>query len=130
MFWQGVYKKLTEGNINIKGDTLHGTNTAKAVQKVAPNVEFVIVKLKNAKNYYKRQLGISEDTQAFESSDLMLAIDYILKKSAEAKKPTSIVIGLGSNQGGHDGFNILESYLSQISVNNGISIVTELVTKP
>lgn len=117
-------EELTEGNINIKGDTLHGTNMAKAVQKVAPNVEFVIVKLKNAKNYYKRQLGISEDTQAFESSDLMLAIDYILKKSAEAKKPTSIVIGLGSNQGGHDGFNILESYLSQISVNNGISIVT------
>ena len=102
-------EELTEGNINIKGDTLHGTNMAKAVQKVAPNVEFVIVKLKNAKNYYKRQLGISEDTQAFESSDLMLAIDYILKKSAEAKKPTSIVIGLGSNQGGHDGFNILES---------------------
>ncbi|MEI3162678.1 MAG: S8 family peptidase [Lachnospirales bacterium] len=97
---------------------------AKAVQKVAPDVEFVIVKLKNAKNYYKRQLGIDENIPAFESSDLMLAIDYILKKSSEAKKPTSIVIGVGSNQGGHDGLNILESYLSQIAINNGISIIT------
>ncbi len=117
-------EEITEGNINIEGDTLHGTNMAKAVQKVAPDVEFVIVKLKNAKNYYKRQLGIDENIPAFESSDLMLAIDYILKKSSEAKKPTSIVIGIGSNQGGHDGLNILESYLSQIAINNGISIIT------
>ncbi len=117
-------EEITEGNINIEGDTLHGTNIAKAVQKVAPDVEFVIVKLKNAKNYYKRQLGIDENIPAFESSDLMLAIDYILKKSSEAKKPTSIVIGIGSNQGGHDGLNILESYLSQIAINNGISIIT------
>lgn len=117
-------EEITEGNINIEGDILHGTNMAKAVQKVAPDVEFVIVKLKNAKNYYKRQLGIDENIPAFESSDLMLAIDYILKKSSEAKKPTSIVIGIGSNQGGHDGLNILESYLSQIAINNGISIIT------
>ncbi len=117
-------EEITEGNINIEGDTLHGTNMAKAVQKVAPDVEFVIVKLKDAKNYYKRQLGIDENISAFESSDLMLAIDYILKKSSEAKKPTSIVIGIGSNQGGHDGLNILESYLSQIAINNGISIIT------
>ena len=117
-------EEITEGNKNIEGDTLHGTNMAKAVQKVAPDVEFVIVKLKNAKNYYKRQLGIDENIPAFESSDLMLAIDYILKKSSEAKKPTSIVIGVGSNQGGHDGLNILESYLSQIAINNGISIIT------
>lgn len=116
--------EITRGNIDIQGDTLHGTNMAKAVQKVAPDVEFVIVKLKEAKKYYKKSLGLSEDTTAFESSDLMLAIDYITSKAGESKKPVSIFVGIGSNQGGHDGYNILEGYLSQLSVNNGVSVTT------
>lgn len=117
-------EEITNGEVNIQGDTLHGTNLAKAVQRVAPDVEFVIVKLKEAKNYYKRRLGINENISAFESSDYMLAIDYILKIASETKRPTSILTGIGSNQGGHDNQNILEIYLSSLALNNGISVTT------
>lgn len=117
-------EEITNGEVNIQGDTLHGTNLAKAVQRVAPDVEFVIVKLKEAKNYYKRRIGINEDTSAFESSDYMLAVDYILKKASETKRPLSILTGIGSNQGGHDNQSVLEIYLSSLALNNGISVTT------
>ncbi len=120
------YKRneITNGEINIKGDTLHGTNMAKAAQRVAPDVEFVIVKLKEAKTYYKNSLGIAENVTAFESSDYMLAVDYILKKAGEAQRPIVIITGVGSNQGGHDNQSIFETYLSGVALNNGIALTT------
>ncbi len=114
--------EITRGEVNIEGDTLHGTNIAKAVLQVAPDAEFVIVKLREASNFYKNMIGVDRGVPAFESSDLMLAVDYIALKAREARKPLSIPIGLGTNQGGHDNQTILEIYLSSAALSNGTAI--------
>ncbi len=119
-------EEITEGNINIEGDTLHGTNMAKAVLKVAPDAEFVIVRLKEASKYYKDKIGITKTENVFQSSDLMLGIDYIAEKARESRRPLSIVIGIGTNQGGHDGQTLLEIYLSSVSISNGVSVTTAI----
>ncbi len=113
---------INEGNVNITGDTLHGTNIAKAALRAAPDAELVIVKLKGASDYYRNAVGVDRDAEAFESSDLMLGVDYIAAKAAEANMPVSIVNTLCTNQGGHDGQTILESYLSSVGLNNGTAV--------
>ena len=115
-------EEIANGEVNIEGDTLHGTNIAKAVLQVAPDAEFVIVKLREASDFYKDMIGVDRGAIAFESSDLMLAVDYIAVKAREVKKPLSIPIGLGTNQGGHDNQTILEIYLSSVALSNGAAL--------
>lgn len=117
-------EEITQGNVKTEGDTLHGTNMAKAVLQVAPDAEFVIVKLKEASNYYKNMAGVDRGVTAFQSSDLMLAVDYIALKAREQRKPISIPIGIGTNQGGHDNQTILEIYLSSVALSNGAALTT------
>lgn len=117
-------EEIANGEVNIEGDTLHGTNIAKAVLQVAPDAEFVIVKLKEASNFYKDMIGVDRGAIAFESSDLMLAVDYIAVKAREVRKPLSIPICLGTNQGGHDNQTILEIYLSSVALSNGAALTS------
>ncbi|WP_312647923.1 S8 family peptidase [Aminipila sp.] len=78
----------------------------------APDSEIIMVKLKKAYPFYlDRYLVPVEQENAFESSSVMLGIQYILKKSKELKRPVVICIGLGSNYDSHDGFGALEEYL-------------------
>lgn len=117
-------EEITNGDVNITSDTLHGTNMAKAVLEVAPDAEFIIIKLKEASSYLKREIGVSENVTAFESSDLMLAVDYMAIKANQERRPLSIAIGIGTNQGGHDSQTILENYLSAIALNNAVAVTT------
>ncbi|MHC1724044.1 MAG: S8 family peptidase [Aminipila sp.] len=78
----------------------------------APDSEIIMVKLKKAYPFYLDRYRVPvEQENAFESSSVMLGIQYILKKSRELKRPVVICIGLGSNYDSHDGFGTLEEYL-------------------
>ena len=117
--------EIERGEVSFEGDTLHGTNMAKAVAKIAPDAEFVIVKLKEAGDYYRNEIGIDREASAFESADVMLGADYISVKAREAGRPLSLVIGLGTNQGGHNSQTILETYLSSVALSNGACVSVE-----
>jgi len=90
---------------------------------VAPESELIVVKLKKASPFYlNRFLVPAQQQNAFESSDLMLGIDYAIEKAIELDRPLAICIGLGTNLGGHDGYSILEDYLSRIAYIVGITV--------
>lgn len=90
---------------------------------VAPESELIIVKLKKASSFYLNRFLVPRDQQnAFESSDLMLGIEYAIEKAIELDRPLAICIGLGTNLGGHDGYSVLEDYLSRISYMVGVAI--------
>jgi subtilisin family serine protease len=90
---------------------------------VAPDADLVVVKIKRASPYYRNRFLIEDGVEnVFQTSDLMLGIDYILTKSREEAKPVVICIGMGTNLGGHDGFDVLEDYLTGISYLNGVAI--------
>jgi len=82
----------------------------------APEAEIIAVKLKKAPPYFYEHYLIPEwQENAYTSSDLMLGIQYIINKAEELDRPVSICISVGSNMGGHDGFNVTEEYLTRVS---------------
>ena len=89
----------------------------------APESELIVVKLRKARQYYLDKYFIyPEQENAYESTDVIMAIEYMMQKAAQLGKPIAICIGIGSNLGGHDSFNILEEYLSAISNVAGVSV--------
>ena len=71
---------------------------------VAPESELIIVKMGNA-----RQGRFPRTTQ------LMLGIDYIIRKAQEMEKPVAINISIGNTYGDHQGTSLLERYIDDVS---------------
>lgn len=91
----------------------------------APDADLIVVKLKKARPFYYERYSIPpEQENAFESSAVMVGIEYILEKSLELNKPVVICLGLGSNFGSHDGYSLFEEYLSGISNLRGVCLCT------
>lgn len=89
----------------------------------APDTEIIAVKLRKARPYYLEQYCVPEDqNDAFESSAVMVGVEYILKKARELNRPVVICLGIGTNFGSHDGYSIFEEYLSGISNLKGVCL--------
>ncbi len=92
-------------------------------QGAAPDSELVVVKLKNARSYVRRNYLVPDDNEnVYESSAVMLGVEYIIKKAKELGRPVAICIGVGTNSGGHDGNTLFEQYLGIISNITGVCI--------
>jgi len=112
-------------------DVGHGTflasvaagNKQRDFAGVAYESELIVVKLRKAHPFYLRKYLVpAEQENAFSSSDVMLGVEYIVRKAAELGRPAVICLGMGSNFGGHDGYSLFEQYLSAASKINGICI--------
>ncbi len=91
----------------------------------APDAELIVVKLKKARPYYLERYLISpEQENVYESSAVMIGIEYILSKARELNRPVVICLGIGTNLGSHDGFSLLEEYLSEVAGLRGVCICT------
>ena len=88
----------------------------------APDCQLIIVKLKRAKEYLTKAQLLDENIVAFQSSDVMTAIDYVYNKARQLNMPVSVCIGLGTSQGGHTGNSIIERYISDIATRIGVCI--------
>ncbi|MDF2544808.1 MAG: hypothetical protein K0S47_4526 [Herbinix sp.] len=90
---------------------------------VAPDAEFIIVKLKPAKSYLKDFFFVPEEAVCYQENDILFALNYLMDTAAILRRPLAICIALGTSQGAHDGRGILSSYLSFQADNVGISMV-------
>jgi subtilisin family serine protease len=91
----------------------------------APDAELIVVKLKKARPFYLEFFTVPpEQENAFESSSVMVGIEYILEKALELGRPVVICLGVGSNFGSHDGFSVFEEYLSGVSNLRGVCLCT------
>ncbi len=89
----------------------------------APDSELVVVKLKTARPYVRRNYLVPDDNEnVYESSALMLGIEYIIKKAKQLGRPVAICIGVGTNSGSHDGNTLFEQYLGVISNITGVCV--------
>ena len=79
---------------------------------VAPEAELIIVKLGNSEGY-----GFSKTTS------LMRAIQFAVQQAAALNRPLVINMSLGTNDGGHDGFSLFETYIDDMSNRWRTSIV-------
>ena len=89
----------------------------------APDTEIIAVKLKKARPFYREKYCVPPDQKdAYESSAVMLGVEYILKKARALGRPVSICIGLGTNAGSHDGASVFEEYLGNVSIQKGVCL--------
>ncbi|MHB1153721.1 MAG: S8 family peptidase [Eubacteriales bacterium] len=91
----------------------------------APGAELIVVKLKKARPYYLDLYTVpAEQENAFESTAVMIGVEYILDKARQLGRPVAICIGLGSNFGSHDGASLFSEYLNYVSRFNGVCLCT------
>lgn len=89
---------------------------------IANGAEIAVVKLKEAKPYLKEYFGVPESVTAYQESDILYAVEYLLRYADARNLPISIYIGVGSSNGGHKGLTYLERYLTNILENPGIMV--------
>lgn len=81
----------------------------------APNCDIAVVKLKEAKEYYRNYYFISENTPCYQENDIILAIKYLQKFARVLLRPLVICLGIGTNLGDHTGNGTLSGYINYLS---------------
>lgn len=61
------------------------------------------------------KLGAPDPEGFPRTTELMLAVDYVLRKASEMALPVAVNLSFGNNYGSHDGTSLLESYLDDVS---------------
>ena len=82
----------------------NGSNSGGRYAGVAMQSELIVVKLGNP-----IQEGFPRTTE------LMMGIDYIIRKALELRMPVAVNISFGNTYGGHDGTTLLERYIDDVS---------------
>ena len=90
---------------------------------VAPLAEYLVVKLKPAKSNIKEIYFIPEDTICYQENDILSGVQYLVNVARSLMRPIAICIGLGTNQGSHDGRGALSDTISTLANQIGGAIV-------
>lgn len=106
-----INQALEAGSLRTKDFSGHGTAVAgiaagsgEVYRGVAPESEMIIVKMDNPE-----QDGFPRTTQ------LMLGIDYVIRKAMGVGKPVAINISFGNTYGAHNGTSLVERYIDDVS---------------
>ncbi len=121
---QMINEALSDPSLVPSRDTLgHGTHVAGIAAGngrasngryvgAAPKADLLIVKLANSDGY-----GFSKTTS------LMRALQFVTQVASTAGRPLAINMSLGTNDGGHDGFSLFETYIDDMSTRGLTSII-------
>jgi len=85
----------------------HGSSVAEIAcgnSGVASKSDIIVVKM-----------GLSGETSFPRTTQLMQAVDYVIRKAIDYQKPVSINLSFGNNYGNHNGSSLIETYLDDIS---------------
>ena len=112
----------------------HGTRMASAAagsilnqgltfRGAAPQADIAVVKLKGAKQYLRDFYLIADDVPAYQENDIMEAVKYLERMAIALSRPVVIVLGIGTNQGSHNGTSPLAAYLNIVADRRSRAIV-------
>lgn len=116
-----------------KDEIDHGTKMAGIIgargyngqmEGIANDCDFVVVKLLESP-YYKKVLRENNLTSVpvYNNTEVLTAIEYLRRISEKLKRPMIIYLGVGSNDGSHDGYNLTARYITSISSIEGIVLI-------
>ena len=112
----GVSPGESAGTVLSRDTSGHGTAVAgiaagngkgsagRQYRGAAPEAELLIVKMG-----IQRQGGFPRTTE------LMMGVDYVMRKALSIKKPVAINISFGNTYGSHDGTSLVERFLNDMS---------------
>ena len=89
----------------------------------APDATIAMVKLRPASTYLREIFSVNENVPAFQDNDIIAGINYLMGLALAQQKPLIICLGIGSNYGAHNGTEIMENYISDISIASDVIIV-------
>ncbi len=89
----------------------------------APNVDLVVVKLKQAKQYLKDYYLIPDDVPCYQETDVLTALKYVAGFAEIFRRPVCIFMGIGTSYGDHSGNSFLERYIGQLNNRRNIAVV-------
>lgn len=102
-----INKNITDNNIIAPDNTGHGTPVASIAcgnTGIASKSDIIIVKL------------ALPDVKGFpRTTQVMLGIDYVIRKAQQLGKPAAVNLSFGNNYGSHTGNSILERYIDDVS---------------
>lgn len=81
----------------------------------APEAELLVVKLRQSGQRLKKFYFVPEIAEAFSESDIMLGIAWAEEIAKTQNRPLVICLGLGCNNGNHNGGSRLCDYLDSIA---------------
>lgn len=90
---------------------------------VATDAEFLIVKLKPAKQYLRNFFYIPEGVPCYQENDILFAVSYITETAFQIGRPLVLCVALGNSQGGHSGQGVLPTYMNLIAATPGVAVV-------
>ncbi|MCI9569392.1 MAG: S8 family peptidase [Lachnospiraceae bacterium] len=100
-----------------------GVDESAGFAGAAPKASIAVVKLKPAKQYLRDFFQIREGADAYQENDIMMGITYLYALARQYFMPVVICLGLGTNQGSHDGISPLCTYLNEMSTFVGSAII-------
>lgn len=113
----------TNGHGTAIASILAGTpNEEASFRGVVPQAEYVIVKLKEAKNALKQIYFVPENASCYQDSDIILGIRYAITAADRVGRPIVICLALGTSQGGHDGSGPLSNYVNHLNLLPGYGV--------
>lgn len=130
---EDIDTNLEEGGPLLTLDEIgHGTKVAGAAGGydrttgflgAAPEASFVIVKLKQAKDYLRRFYQIPPDVPCYQETDIMMALQYLERFAVAFSRPIATCVALGTTMGAHDGSSLLSRYLNELASRRSHCIV-------
>lgn len=116
-----------------KDEIGHGTSMAgiigargynSKIEGIANDCDFIIVKLIVSLNYNKilRENNLPV-VPVYNNSEVLSAIEYLRKSAYELRRPLVIYLGVGSQNGSHDGVNITSRFITSIARRRDIVVV-------
>ncbi len=131
-FYYGTEFREEEINLNLEsgGPLLtvdeigHGTEVAgvaggydrnSGFLGAAPDASFVVVKLKQAKEYLRNFYQIPAGVPCYQETDIMMALKYLEQFAIALKSPIATCLALGSSLGAHDGTSIMARYMNDLA---------------
>lgn len=89
----------------------------------APESTIIVVKCKEAKPYLKDFYMVDQDVFAISETDVMTGVHYLNAMAVKNNMPLVICLGLGTNQGDHNGRSSLAQFLNIIALDNIRTVV-------
>lgn len=120
--------------VNTKDEIDHGTKMAGIIgargyngkmQGIAKDCDFLVVKLLQSPNYKKllKDNNLPE-VPVYSNAEVLSAIEFLRESAKELQRPLIIFIGVGSQEGSHDGYNITARFISSLASREGIIFVS------
>ncbi|MGL5259755.1 MAG: S8 family peptidase [Lachnospiraceae bacterium] len=89
----------------------------------APDADILVVKLKECKQYLREYYLLPKDVPAYQSTDIIMAMQYLDSYAKSFERPIVFCVGLVTSLGGNSENTILSKYMERIASKRSRALV-------